>query len=205
MRLYALSDSILTPYNKLPKMLSIALESGVSIFQLRDKEQKDSTLLPLALDLADICKQYNALFIINDRARLALDLQDRGISCGLHLGRDDEENLSYKEVRDKFSGIIGISCYGDINRALAYQALGADYVAFGSIFQSYTKPSSKVVGYEILKTAKECLKIDICAIGGINANNISHLKHCDMIALIGSIWRGDIKENIEELLQRFYA
>lgn len=184
-------------------MLSLALESGVSIFQLRDKEREDSTLLELALDLAEICKQYNAQFIINDRVRLALDLQERGISCGLHLGKDDEGEFDFKSIREKFHGIIGISCYGDITRALNYQALGADYVAFGSVFQSPTKIDSKVIGYEIFKEAKEKLDIEICAIGGINANNISNLKYCDMIAVISSLWIGDIRQNIENLLNNF--
>lgn len=198
MQLYVISDSILTPYNKICSMLELAIESGIDIFQFRDKQKSDNEILPLVLDLAKICNENDILFILNDRLNLALNLQDMGINCGIHLGKDDL-NISFKTIRKKFKGTIGISCYGNINRALNYESLGADYVAFGSIFQSPTKKDSKVIGFEILKEAKERLRIPICAIGGINANNVSKVKNADFIALISSIWKGDIKKNIIKL------
>lgn len=194
MKIYAISDKYLTPHNKLPQMLLDAIESGCDIFQFRDKDSSDSSISGLCAELDDICKKNNILFVLNDRVELALKLN----VSGLHLGRDDER-YPFSEIRKSFDGTIGVSCYDDINRALYYQSLGANYVAFGSIFKSPTKQDSKVVGTNIINEAKHKIKIPICAIGGINIDNISQLKNADMIAMISAIWIGDIKENIKNL------
>ncbi|WP_258865519.1 thiamine phosphate synthase [Helicobacter sp. MIT 99-5507] len=199
MRFYAISDEILTPATKLPNMLELAIEGGCKIFQFRNKSAKDSDISTLCLELNDICKKNKVDFILNDRVELAIKLNINGI----HIGKDDE-NISFEVLRKNFSGIIGISCYGDINRALRYQNLGANYVAFGSIFQSKTKQNAKVVNIDILNQAKEMINIPICAIGGINTRNIAKFQNTkldsnDMIAMINSIWIGDIKSNLKEL------
>ncbi|RDU63144.1 thiamine phosphate synthase [Helicobacter sp. MIT 14-3879] len=203
MQIYAISHNELTPYNKLPDMLDIALKSGVSIFQFRDKNLNDNAIFNLCCELGEICSKNNASFIINDRINLALRLQDSKISCGLHLGKGDL-NMPFYDICSIFKGNIGVSCYGDISKALEYQNLGADYVAFGSIFQSPTKTKSIVIGYEILKEARSKLDIKICAIGGINASNVRFIKNIDMIAMISSIWIGDIKENIYKIKNIIY-
>lgn len=196
MKLYAISDEILTPYSQLPCMLIEAIKAGIHIFQLRDKHLSDDDLQPICLELSRICDKYNIPFILNDRIELALRLN----TFGLHLGRDDE-NMPFDKIRAKFNGMLGISCYGDIQRALIYQNLGADYVAFGSVFQSPTKPQSQIIGTDILQQARYKLHIPICAIGGVNSHNISMI-NADMVALISAIWKGDITNNITTLQSR---
>lgn len=196
---YAISDEILTPITKLPNMLELAIEGGCKIFQFRNKNAKDSDISTLCLELNDICKKNKVEFILNDRVELALKLNINGI----HIGRDDEK-ISFEVLRKNFDGIIGVSCYGDINRAFKYQNLGANYVAFGSVFQSKTKQDTKIINIDILNKAKEMINIPICAIGGINATNIANFKNTkldsnDMIAMISSIWVGDIRLNLREL------
>ena len=201
-KIYAISDYNLTPYDKIEAMLKEAIYGGIKIFQLRDKYSRDEDILEICANLAEICIQNKVAFIINDRVNLALELQKREIVCGLHLGIDDEENMPFDEVRKVFSGIIGVSCYGDMNRASAYTAKGADYVAFGSIFQSKTKPYSEVVGCEILALAKRKLRTKICAIGGINSENITRLKGADMVAMVSEIWQGNVYKNVEKLVEK---
>ena len=202
MRFYAISDEILTPLSKLPNMLELAIEGGCEIFQFRNKSAKDSEISSLCLELNDICKKNNVDFILNDRIELALKLNINGI----HIGKDDEK-ISFEVLRKNFDGMIGISCYGDINRAIRYQNLGANYVAFGSIFKSPTKQNATIININILNNAKENLNIPLCAIGGINLSNISHFKHTkldsnDMLAMISSIWIGDIKANLRALREK---
>ncbi|MGX3011164.1 thiamine phosphate synthase [Helicobacter sp. 23-1044] len=201
MKLYAISDYNLTPYDKIEAMLKEAIYGGIQIFQLRDKISSDDDILEVCLNLAEICIQNKVAFIINDRVNLALELQKREVPCGLHLGRDDEK-MPFKILRQKFKGQIGISCYGNLERALSYEAKGADYVAFGSIFQSKIKTDSAIVGTEILQSTKTHLKTaQICAIGGITSDNISQVKNADYIAMISAIWRGDVRKNVEILAQ----
>lgn len=199
MKLYAISDYHLTPYDKLEAMLKEAIYGGIKMFQLRDKYSNDKDILDICINLSEICTQNKVDFIINDRINLALELQKREIPCGLHLGRDDEGDISFVKLRKNFKGKIGISCYGDINRALLYEAQGADYVAFGSIFKSATKSESTVVGYKILDKAREQLHTRICAIGGINNENITQIRGVDIVALVGAIWNGNVYKNVEIL------
>lgn len=193
--LYAITDEILTPQESIEKDVETALQSGVNIIQYRDKNSSKDVLRDTAIVLQSICNDYSALFVLNDHIDLAIELH-----CdGLHIGKSDHER--FDEIRKKFDGIIGVSCYGDIPLAKSFEAKGADYVAFGSFFPSKTKPNSNVVPLEVLTDAKEELTIPICAIGGINANNIKMVAQTgvDMIACIDGVFNGDVKENIKNL------
>lgn len=113
--------------------------------------------------------------------------------------RDKKNPLNIvEEIREKFSGIIGVSCYGNLSLAKEFEKKGADYVAFGSFFSSPTKPNSNIVELEILLEAKKSLNIPICAIGGINSKNVDKvLKYKpDIIALISDIWKSDIQKSV---------
>ena len=197
MTIYAISDEVLTPAHTIEAQLEKAILGGIKYFQLRDKHSLDSALLPQCVRLAEVCAESGVKFIINDRVKLAFALQERGIPCGLHLGRDDEKG-EFARLREEFRGTIGISCYGDLERALKYEAQGADYVAFGSIFKSATKVDSAIVGTEILHLAQEKIKrAKICAIGGINAQNLAQIAgNADMVAMIRAIWCDKILQNL---------
>lgn len=191
--LYVITDEKLTPYEKgkIYELTEKALSGGAKIVQLRDKGTPDEALLPIALGLKTICKDFGALFIVNDR----LELAKRANADGLHIGRDDiSPEIARKELPNK---VIGLSCYGDIERAKWAESLGIDYVAFGSFFPSPTKPESKIVSKDIIRKAKETLKIPICAIGGITLERAEELiaLGVDMIAVISDIW---LAEDIEE-------
>ncbi|BAM32288.1 thiamine phosphate synthase [Helicobacter cinaedi] len=186
--IYAISDEILTPYEILSQCVESALKAGVRIFQLRDKSHSDEWLCPIAKELLKLCERYNALFVLNDRLDLALRLN----APALHIGRDDGE---FSRVRERFSGILGASSYGDLQRAKVLESLGADYVAFGAFFPSPTKPNAAAAPLELLIQAKQTLKIPICAIGGISTQNIHLLKNADMNAVISSLWANNSQDS----------
>jgi len=189
--LYIISDDILTPKNQLLEKIKLSLEGGAKIVQLRDKISSDYEIEEISDDLQKLCHQYNALFVMNDRFELAIKNQ----YDGLHIGKSDYSNFS--SIREKFNGKIGVSCYGDIEIAKQFELNGADYVAFGSFFNSPTKPDSNIIPLNILEEAKKEINIPICAIGGINATNVDVIisKGADMVAIISDIWsNSDIKE-----------
>lgn len=129
------------------------------------------------------------MFVLNDEIELAIEL---GVD-GLHIGKSDYDR--FDEIRSRFGGIIGVSCYGDVERALEFQHRGADYAAFGSFFASPTKPDSIIVPKSVISKAKEKLNIPVCAIGGINKSNIDEILEYkpDMIAMISGIWQNRYK------------
>ena len=115
--------------------------------------------------------------------------------------------MRIQEARIIFpKGIIGVSCYGSVRKALEAQNEGADYVAFGSFFYSPTKPHSGIVSMSVMAKAKEALSIPICAIGGINVKNIHEVsaQNPDMISVVSAVFEGDIKYNIAQLTQRIH-
>ena len=191
--LYAITDEVLTPNSTIENQVEEALKNGVNIIQFRHKNISDIDALPICEKLKEKCDAYGALFVLDDRIDLA-----RTLGAALHIGKDD---ISLIEARKIFDGIIGVSCYGDINRALEAEANGADYVAFGSFFASPTKPNSTVVPLDILKVAKQKLSIPVCVIGGINYQNISQFDEFapDTISIISGIFNGEISKNCDLL------
>jgi len=183
--LYVITDNILTPQKTIFFQVQEALKGGAKIVQLRDKINSEKIVQKTAIELQELCKKYDALFILNDKVTLALESH----FDGLHIGKSDYE--IFPQIRENFKGILGVSCYGDIEKAKYFESLGVDYVAFGSFFSSPTKPDSALVPLEILTKAKEELHIPICAIGGICTDNLDEImeQNPDMVAVISDIWK----------------
>ncbi|MBX7490316.1 thiamine phosphate synthase [Helicobacter turcicus] len=200
--IYAISDTTLTPYSALENMLECAIRGGIALFQLRDKNTPDSTLAPLCAHLMKLCDAHNVIFVLNDRIELAKTLK----SPALHIGKKEDGTPYNKDeltqIRLNYHGILGVSCYGDFNLAQNAALVGADYIAFGACFHSPTKPNAKTIPLNIFTRAKN-LGLPMCAIGGIQKDNIAQIKDAQMVACISSIWQGDIKKNVQELLHRF--
>lgn len=185
--LYVITDDTLTPSDKIFESVEQALQGGAKIVQLRDKTNDTSTAEDVSLRLQELCHKYDALFVLNDKIEIAIKL---GLD-GLHIGKDDYSNI--QDVRKNFKGILGVSCYDDLEMAKNMQKAGVDYVAFGACFNSSTKPNASTMNLKIIKKAKDELNIPICAIGGINTNNIKTLLEYkpDMVAIISDIWKSD--------------
>jgi len=185
--LYVITDDKLTPDDTLFFQVEKSLQGGASLIQLRDKISDDETIKQKAIKLQELCRKYNATFILNDKIDIAIE-----IKCdGLHIGKSDHDN--FKSVRKLFDGIIGVSCYGDVENGKWFEYLGADYVAFGSFFNSPTKPDSNIVPLDVISRARKKLNIPVCAIGGINSKNISEVMEHEphMVSLINDIWSSD--------------
>lgn len=198
--LYVITDEKLTPYNKILKMVEEALKGGAKIVQLRDKTNSDNFLISYGFSLKELCETYNAYFIVNDRVDLAVKLNAHGV----HIGKEDADIVQVKQkLRNK---IIGVSCYGDIERAKTMESLGASYVAFGSFYSSTTKPEAKVIDKSIIQEAKKILSIPVCVIGGLNVERAKELVFlgADMVAVVSDIWTApSIQKRAEEYKNLF--
>ena len=182
--IYAITDCENLTDDELIKKSEDILNVGVSFFQYRNKETNQQKKKNLAQKLQALCQRYNTPFIVNDDVMLAKELS----ADGVHLGQDDEDINNARETLG--SKIIGISCYNDLNRAKIAEENGADYVAFGSVFPSITKPNAKKASIELLKEAKSSLTIPIVAIGGITPENGKQLinANVDFLAIISGLY-----------------
>lgn len=182
--LYTITDSVLIPEKRFFAMVQKALDGGARIIQFRDKRKPDNAMLEKASALLRLCESYNAVFIVNDHVELAV----RAGAHGLHIG---EEDADFTHARNSMKdGIIGVSCYNSIDRAVKMEQKGADYVAFGSFFPSPVKPEARRTDIKILSRARQLVTIPVCAIGGITAENAGMLvqEGADMVAVITDIW-----------------
>lgn len=202
--IYAISDTLLTPKDKLEQSLQAAIKGGITLFQLRDKESRDEQVAELCSKLEQICKDSNVVFVLNDRVELAINLK----VGALHIGKKADDTPytleELRQIRADYRGILGVSCYGSLELAKAATEAGADYVAFGACFCSPTKPQAKRIDLNLFKQFSMLSdSVPTCAIGGINAQNIAQLREAQIVACISSIWRGNIVQNVQNLIKNW--
>jgi len=154
------------------RLFEIAWESirhGVDIIQLRDKLGAARDTLRC---LKGILRAVNGRVpvIINDRA----DLASLTGADGVHLGQDD---VPVKDARRMLGtkAIIGVSCQS-YEHARQAQLAGADYIGFGSVFKTLTKPERNPMNLDLLKKVIQEVSVPVFAIGGIRAQNIAALR-----------------------------
>jgi len=178
-----------------------ALKGGVRILQFRDKKQGYKRQVKRARALRLLTRQYDARLIVNDSVALARDVD----ADGVHLGRDDAPNLIQlrQEVGDNF--IVGITCRADAGFAKSVLQDGADYVSFGAVWATHSKPEVPEIGVQRLAKARQMFPAaNICAIGGITVANIAQVKAAgaDCAAVISGLFAADdIQSRAEKLIE----
>ena len=122
------------------------LATRPNLLQLRIKNSSFDVILDKAKKIKSLTKKYNTLFIVNDYIDIALESD----ADGVHIGGDD---LNYLDVRKKIGDnkIVGVSCYGDLNRCINFSKLGADYIAIGTPYFTKTKPKRIPTSLETMK------------------------------------------------------
>ena len=170
--------------------------SGVTIFQLREKQADYEQFKKIAPKIKPICKEYGVPLIINDNVKLAKEID----ADGVHLGQDDLDITSARAYlgQDK---IIGVSAHS-VAEALAAQQGGADYLGSGAAFVTSTKTDAGAIDRQVLADIAQTVKIPVVAIGGINADNITQLQNLglDGVAVVSAIFAAqDIPSAVIEL------
>jgi len=174
------------------------LIAGVKIIQHRFKIGTDKDHLKEAIQIKNLCKRYNSLFIINDRVDIALASN----ADGIHLGQDDLDLKTARKLLG-YSKIIGISANNEIDISNALKE-GCDYIGIGPVFETRTKENKKPIGIEKIRTLTKDLNIPWFAIGGVTKNNISYLKSKGLkkIALVSQLMNSeDPKEDAIMILK----
>ena len=163
-RLYVITSAEHPPARVL-ETVRAACAAGAGAVQLRRKGDDALETLRLAERCRELTDASGAVFIVNDRADIAMAAG----ADGVHLGQDD---LSVDAVRRLWpGGLIGRSTHS-LSQALAAQREGADYVGVGPVFATPTKPGRAPVGLGLVRSvAASALAIPWVAVGGIDAGN----------------------------------
>ena len=167
--LYLCTDRELMSEDTLEKSVELAIQGGVTVVQLREKDCSGREFLQVAREVKQITDAYEIPLIINDRIDIAMAVD----ADGVHLGQSDIPAHTARELLgpDK---IIGVSAY---NKELAVEAQkeGADYLGVGDIFGTSTKAGTHNVEIDTLSRICQAVKIPVVAIGGINLSNVTKL------------------------------
>lgn len=199
--LYAIADSHYLEPEQFAPAVRAALAGRARVIQYRDKRGDPAGRAAIAHELNRLCVEHGAPLLINDDVALAAEVG----AAGVHIGRDDSD-LAHTRAQLGPEAIIGVSCYNELERALAAQAGGADYVAFGRFFPSHTKPNAVQATTALLHAARARLHIPIVAIGGITPENGGTLLEAgaDALAVIEGVFgQADIQAAAERYARLF--
>ena len=196
--LYAITDSVLMPEdNELLSRIEAALRGGTRIVQYRDKSDDSAKRLRQARALVDLCQQFHVPLVINDDANLA----KASGAAGVHLGQSDGL-ISEARALLGDGAIIGTTCHANLEYAITAQQAGADYIAYGALYASKTKPDATPAPLSLLGESKTLIKLPTVAIGGITVDNAAQTltAGADMLAVVHALLAAD---DVEQQARRF--
>jgi thiamine-phosphate pyrophosphorylase len=193
--LFAITDGA---REDLVEAATAAMAGGARMLQYRDLDSNDTQRLDLARALVAAAKPHGVPVIIDHDIAL---MRASG-AAGVHLGSTDADPALVRQAVGD-DAIIGVSCYGDLERARSMAARDVDYLSFGAFHPSPSKPQARQVPATLLAQAAR-LGPAVVAIGGITPDNGAALvaAGADFLAAISSLFgAGDVRD----AAQRFSA
>jgi len=168
-RLYGIVDLSYVEKSDTTRVVEEMIEGGVDLIQLRGKEKPIEELIDVATALHQLTSRSSTPLIVNDYVEIATRVPLQGV----HVGQDDD---SVEVVRRKAGReiVVGKSTHS-FEQARAAQREGADYVGFGPIFATPTKPDYTPIGLEDIRRVYEEVSLPIFCIGGINIDNLQNV------------------------------
>jgi thiamine-phosphate pyrophosphorylase len=167
--LYGILDTGYVTRDRILGMTRSLIAGGIDILQLRAKKETPDVILLMAREIAPLCHAAGIPFIINDHPELVLSAG----ADGAHVGQDD---MSVAEAR-RLAGpgaLIGKSTHS-WEQARASASESPDYIGFGPLFATPTKPDYTPIGTEQIHQVHAEVNIPIFCIGGIKLGNLPSL------------------------------
>ena len=168
-RLYFITDSTGFTEKEFLSKIEQAMEGGITLIQLREKNKTTAEYIKLAEKVHHLTKEYGVPLIIDDRVDIAAAIGAEGV----HLGTDDMPIGTARRILGK-DYIIGATAK-TVERATEAAAQGADYLGVGAIFPTTTKVKTVITPVGVLTEICSAVSVPVCAIGGLNKDNINVL------------------------------
>lgn len=185
--LYFITDSTLYEEAEFLRRVEAALQGGVTLVQLREKNRTTREYVELAEKVHALTKQYSVPLIIDDRADVALAIDAEGV----HVGTDDLPVATARRLMGK-DKIVGATAK-TVTRAKEAFEQGADYLGVGAIYPTTTKVKTVLTSTDTLRDICNAVPIPVNAIGGLNRDNIDILKGIPIagICVVSAIMKAD--------------
>jgi thiamine-phosphate pyrophosphorylase len=167
--LYGILDLSYVDRSRLSHMADAMITGGVDLIQLRGKNESIEELTSLAESVHRLTAQASIPFVVNDYPEIAQRVSVEGV----HVGQDDD---SVATVRRKVGrrAVVGKSTHS-VYQALSAKGEGADYIGFGPLFATPTKPEYQPIGVKDIKRVHEEVALPIFCIGGIKLDNLEQV------------------------------
>jgi len=165
-RLYGIVDLGYVEESDVDRVAQQMIEGGVDLIQLRGKGKSLEELAGYAARLHDLTARSSTPLIMNDHAEIANRIKVEGV----HVGQDDD-SIEVARRKAGHSVLVGKSTHS-LEQALAAQREGADYIGFGPIFATPTKPDYPPIGLTDIRQVHAEVNLPIFCIGGINIDNL---------------------------------
>jgi thiamine-phosphate pyrophosphorylase len=165
-RLYGIVDLGYVEGFDISRVVEQLIDGGVDLIQLRGKGKSLDELARYAARLHELTVRSSTPLIVNDHAEIASQIPVEGV----HVGQDDDSiEVARRKVGRKI--VVGKSTHS-FEQALAAQREGADYIGFGPIFATPTKPDYPPIGLADIRRVHAGVSLPIFCIGGINIDNL---------------------------------
>ena len=197
--LYFITDSSNFEESEFLYRVEQALQGGVTLLQLREKDKSTREYIVLAEKVHNLTRKYNVPLIIDDRVDVALAIDAEGV----HVGQSDMPVILARKLMGD-QKIVGATTKTVEKAQEAYEQ-GADYLGVGAIYPTTTKVKTILTSTETLHDICEAVEIPVNAIGGLNKDNIDILEgiHIAGICVVSAIMKADDpKKATEELKAR---
>jgi len=201
-RLYGIVDlGYVTAENVEPMTDKLCL-GGVDVLQLRAKKLTSQEIERLARLMLPITRSHGVPLVINDHLEIAAAIGSEGV----HVGQDDDAVA-------KARAVVGPSCFvgkstHSLAQALAAQAEGADYIGFGPLYATGTKPDYVPIGLNDITEVHRRVSLPIFCIGGVNAGRLDEIIAAGarrVVVVSAFLLAADVCDEVQRLKKRLSA
>ncbi len=168
-RLYGILDLGYVGIDDAERVTKSMIDGDVDLIQLRAKERSVEEIVDLAGKLHEVTSAAGVPLIVNDHAEVAAKVLVEGV----HLGQDDD-SLAHARKKAGRDVLVGKSTHS-LEQAVEAEREGADYVGFGPIFATPTKPDYQPIGLTGIKRVHNEITVPTFCIGGIKIDNLGQV------------------------------
>jgi thiamine-phosphate pyrophosphorylase len=198
-RLYGIVDLGYVTPEKVEHMTAQLCSGGVDVLQLRAKKLTATEIERLARLMLPITRDHGVPLVINDHLEVAATVGSEGV----HVGQDDDAVA-------KARAVVGSACFvgkstHSLAQAVAAQAEGADYIGFGPLYATGTKPDYVPIGLQDITEAHRLVKLPIFCIGGVNAARLDEIIAAGakrVVVVSAFLLAADVSSEVRALKQR---
>ena len=197
--LYGIVDLGYVQPDQILPMTQALIDGGVDILQLRAKGRTEREVITWGKAMHEVTLADGVPLVINDHPHAAAEIGSEGV----HVGQDDDAVA-------KARAVVGDRCFvgkstHSLAQAVAAQAEGADYIGFGPLYATGTKPDYVPIGLSDITEVHRQVQLPIFCIGGVNADRLDEVLSAGaqrVVVVSAFLLAKDVRQAVREIKSR---